>query len=345
MSKLVFVYDPGQAPRESLRMIMPEGMQFEFFDRTCVYPADTVFYYDMYGPGHDHIRDHLAAGYRVVFDAKNEHYIHNHMYNILYSFLQHPGQGCFIISGHEPDPLPGVKIIATPNWYWIVDQANLRRNGVNQIVWQSRPDKKKFFMSLNNSRQERDYLFERLRNHLADSVYSYRSRGINLPNDHADSALQQGYINPEYQRYINPEWMHSTAVTLAVETFVDETITSGCSLTQQNQFFLTEKTYKPLAAQHPLLLVSTPGNLAHLRSQGFETFPELFDESYDGIANWQKRVQRIIAVLSDFDPGSVDQPCVLEKLRYNQYRFFDRSITKQLAFDTIQQPLFEFVNG
>lgn len=337
MAKLVFVYDPRGAPQEKMRMIVPEGMQFEFFDHKRTYPADTVFYYDMYGPGHERIRGQLAAGYRVIFDAKNEHYIHAGMFHVLYSFLQHPGQGCFVISGHEPDPLPGVKIIATPNWYWIMDQTQMHNTGVDQIAWRPDLDKKKFFMSLGKSRRERDYVFDSLGNHLLDSLYSYQARGINLPNDYADPVLQQ--------RYINPEWMHSTAMTLAVETYVDETAATGYSLTRQNHLFLCEKTYKPLAAQHPLLMISTPGNLAYLRSQGFETFPELFDESYDSEPDWQQRVQRVITALLEFDRRSVDQPRVLEKLRYNQARFFDRSITKQLAFDTIQRPLFEFING
>ncbi len=337
MPKLVFVYDPFGAPQENMRMIVPEGMQFEFFDSKITYPMDTVFYYDMYGPGHEHIRNHLAAGYRVVFDAKNEHYIHSQMFHVLYSFLQHPGQGCFIISGHEPDPLPGVKIIATPCWYWIMDQTKMRHTGIDQIAWQPRSDKKKFFMSLGKSRRERDYVFDNLGNHLADSVHSYQARGIELPDDWHDHVLQQ--------RYINPEWMHNTAFTLAVETYVDETAVTGYSLTRQNHLFLCEKSYKPMAAQHPLLLVSTPGNLAYLRSQGFETFPELFDESYDNVLDWQQRVQRIIAVLTEFDCRSVDQPSVLEKLQHNQARFFDSSITKQLALETIQQPLFEFING
>lgn len=337
MAKLVFVYDPNGAPQEKMRMIVPAGMNFEFFNPNTVYPSDTVFYYDMYGPGHERIRDHLAAGYRVIFDAKNEHYVHYFLHHVLYSFLQYPGQGCFIISGHEPDPLPGVKIIATPYWYWIMDQEKMSQTGVDQIRWQPGPDKKKFFMSLGKSRRERDYVFDNLGGLLADSVYSYQARGIVLPDDWHNHDMQQ--------RYINPNWMHSTAITLAVETYVDETAATGYSLTRENQWFLCEKSYKPLAAQHPLLMVSTPGNLAYLRSQGFETFPELFDESYDLVLDWQQRVQKIIAILADFAPASVDQPRVLEKLRHNQDRFFDRSITKQLALSTIQQPLFEFING
>jgi hypothetical protein len=337
MAKLIFVYDPNGAPEENIRMIMPDGMSFEFFDPDVTYPLDTVFYYDMYGPGHNWIRRHLQQGYRVIFDAKNEHYIHYIMHYVLIDFLQHPGQGCFIISGHAPNPLPGVEIIATPYWYWIMDQIKMTRTKVDQIAWQPRPNKKKFFMSLGKSRPERDYVFDNLGSQLLDSVHSYQARGIMLPNDCTNIAL--------FQRYINPEWMHSTALTLAVETYVDETAVTGYSLTRQDQLFLCEKSYKPMASQHPLLLVSTPGNLAYLRSQGFETFPELFDESYDNVIDWKQRVQNIIAVLADFDSHSVDQPVVLQKLQHNQARFFDKSITKDLAFRTIQQPLFRFVNA
>jgi len=337
MAKLIVVYNPDGASQEKIRSLLPPGMVIEFFDSAVKYPADTVFYYNMYGPGHEHIATHLEQGYRVIFDAKNEHYIQYYMLWVLYSFLQHPGQGCFIISGHEPNPLPGVKIIATPYWYWIMDQKEMTHTGVDQISWQPRPNQKKFFMSLDKQRVERDYVFDSLGDQLLDSVHSYRSRGIYLPND-------QHSLNVLQQRYINPDWMHSTAFTLAVETYVDEKDTTGYSLTLKNHLFLCEKSYKPIAAQHPILLVSTSGNLAYLRSQGFETFSELFDESYDDVLDWKQRVQRIVQQVQEFDQRSVNQPSVLEKLQHNQARFFDQTITADLKYRTIQQPLSEFVN-
>lgn len=337
MSKLVFVCHSHSISIQRLKLIVPEGTNFELFDPEVQYPTDTVFYYDMYGHGHQHIAAQLQQGYRVIFDAKNEHYIHWHLMYVLYSFLQHPGQGCFIISGHAPNPLPGVQIIATPYWYWIMDQHEMARHNVDQICWQAAKNKKKFFMSLGKQRVERDYLFDNLQNLLSDSIHSYQARGIELPDDWPDTATKQ--------RYINPNWMHSTAFTLAVETYVDQSRTTGFSLTQQDHLFQTEKSYKPLAAQHPILAVATPGTLASIRSQGFETFPELFDESYDTITDWQQRVQKIISIVSEFDTNSVNQPGILQKLQHNQNRFFDRSITKQLALTTIQQPMFEFING
>jgi len=337
MAKLVFVYNPHGAPQENMRMIVPKGMKFEFFDAAVKYPADTVFYYDMYGPGHERIRGQLEAGYRIIFDAKNEHYIHYHFHHVLYSFLQHPGQGCFVISGHEPNPLPGIKIIATPYWYWIMDQTKMSFTGVPDIKWQPGADKKKFFMSLDKQRAERDYVFDSLGDLLSNSVHSYRSRGINLPDDWPDPVVGQ--------RYINPNWMNTTAFTLAVETYVDETATTGYSLTLKDQLFLCEKSYKPVAAQHPMMMVSTPGNLAYLRSQGFETFPELFDESYDHVPDWKQRVQHIVNQVRTFDTRSVDQPSVIEKLRHNQARFFDQAVTADLVYRTIQQPMFEFIDA
>lgn len=326
---------PDSAPIHKLRMILPDNYPIELFDPQAQYAADTVFYYDMYGGFHNHIPAQLAQGHKIVFDAKNEHYVHSHFLWVLYKFLQHPGQGCFVISGDTPDPLPGVKIIATPYWYWIMDQANFRDTHLDR---QQRNFQitHKFFMSLSLQRTERDYLYNSLGESLLQSIHSYRARGIELPNDRMDSPL--------WQRYVNPNWIDSTAFTLAVETYVDPTATTGYSLTQHNHLFLTEKSYKPIACKHPVLMVSTQGNLAYLRGQGFETFPELFDESYDDIQDWRKRIQRIAEIVRDFDIDSVDQPRVREKTQHNHARFFDRALTRNLSEQTIQQPLFEFIN-
>lgn len=44
---------------------------------------------------------------------------------------------------------------------------------------------------------------------------------------------------------------------------------------------ITEKTFKPIANYHPFLVVGECDTLHYLRSIGYETFPEMFDESYD----------------------------------------------------------------
>ncbi len=44
---------------------------------------------------------------------------------------------------------------------------------------------------------------------------------------------------------------------------------------------ITEKSVKPLANFHPMLVLGNPGSLALIRSYGFQTFGDVFDESYD----------------------------------------------------------------
>jgi hypothetical protein len=69
----------------------------------------------------------------------------------------------------------------------------------------------------------------------------------------------------------------------AVE-IVCETYTLG------NTFFPTEKTIRPLMAAKPILVYGPQYYLARLRSLGFRTYSEIWDESYDlyqGPARWE----------------------------------------------------------
>ena len=82
----------------------------------------------------------------------------------------------------------------------------------------------------------------------------------------------------------------------------------------------------------------------YLRSQGFESFPELWDESYDDIADWQERIRRIVEIVRDFDLRSLDNPRTKEKLQHNSARFFDQDLVQRLLNSTIIEPVLEFVN-
>jgi hypothetical protein len=335
--KIVYMYQQWEAPHW-FRPAMPDNYPVEYWQPAASYSTDTVFYYDMYGPYHDTIQTHLDRGHRIVFDAKNEHYIHDHRRWVLTAFAQHPGQGCFVISGDQPQSLAGVHIIATQYWYWIMDQVNLRHFGLDQ--YQPQPQRqKKFFMSIGLQRPDRDYLYDGLGQLLDQSIHSYRARGVFLPNDWCEE------MGGAWQRYINTDWLDHSGFTLVVETFIDDQARSGFSLTHNDGFFLCEKSYKPMACKHPILMASTQGNLAYLRSQGFETFPELWDETYDDILDWHKRICRIVEIVRDFDPGLLDNIVTKEKLLYNSTRFFDQSLTKQLLNTTIIEPVLEFVNA
>ena len=336
MNNVVYMWAPGQVPSQTERLGLSETIQY--FDSATTYPDNTVFYYDLYGPYHEHIETHLSQGYRIIFDGKNEHYMHFRLHWIFLAFLQHPGQGLILISGESARQIPGVAIVAVPQWYWIMDQQPLQYFQLHK--YQPRPAvTHRFLMTIEKIRPERDYLCDQLADLLPQSLYSYRHRGVFLPNDWAE------HMGGPYQLYVNTEWLDATPFTLVVETYIDESAVSGFSLTHNDHYFLCEKSYKPLACKHPFIMASTQGNLAYLRSQGFESFPELFDESYDDIADWRERIRRVVKLARDFDVRSVDTPQTKEKLLHNSARFFDRELTQQMTQQSIVEPLMNFIAG
>ena len=56
---------------------------------------------------------------------------------------------------------------------------------------------------------------------------------------------------------------------------------------------ITEKPFKPIANFHPFLVLGNPGALAMLRDFGFQTFGEVFGESYDDEADPGRRFDRV----------------------------------------------------
>ena len=63
---------------------------------------------------------------------------------------------------------------------------------------------------------------------------------------------------------------------------------------EENVLFLTEKIYQPILQYHPFIVAGCPGTLEYMRKYGYQTFPELFDESYDNEQDIKKRTKIII---------------------------------------------------
>ena len=61
---------------------------------------------------------------------------------------------------------------------------------------------------------------------------------------------------------------------------------------QPSDYFFTEKTARPVYWGHPFILLSTPGDLDRFKKQGYETFQNYCDESYDQEIDWKKRISK-----------------------------------------------------
>lgn len=77
--------------------------------------------------------------------------------------------------------------------------------------------------------------------------------------------------------------------------------------TGNSDFFITEKTIKPLLARRPFVVYGCKGFLRHLHRLGFKTFGEWIDESYDNIEDNFSRARAVVKSVVDFDHKDVSK--------------------------------------
>lgn len=138
------------------------------------------------------------------------------------------------------------------------------------------------------------------------------------------------------------DWMQngsSLFYTQSLASVVNETY-----IDQNHDAFLTEKIFKPIAYGHPFLLFSSAGALKLLQDLGFNTFSDVFDESYDRIEHPQLRFEQIlreilrVCRLPASEINSIYKK-IIPKLAHNQQFFFDQfaSIYDQDIQQTVDQ--------
>jgi hypothetical protein len=87
----------------------------------------------------------------------------------------------------------------------------------------------------------------------------------------------------------------------------------------------SEKIYKPIAMGHPWIVAANCGFYRDIRNQGFQTYNNLIDESFDSIHNNQDRLDRIVAVVQDLCQQDLAEFLVAAEhvSKYNQQHMAD----------------------
>ena len=68
---------------------------------------------------------------------------------------------------------------------------------------------------------------------------------------------------------------------------------------QDDIWFLSEKTIKPIMHYHPFIVVGSPHTLKELKSYGFKTFSDFWDESYDEMESPNDRIIAIFKLCKE----------------------------------------------
>jgi len=206
------------------------------------------------------------------------------------------------------------------DWMWINSQWVFKQD--YQTRSESVPDK--FFLLLMNlARDHRDWLLDQTSPYLSTSIWSYVERGHHIQDDvfiqhpnHHGTANDLLYV---------PRWYSETCFSLVSESTVDA-LGMGYG---SSALFVSEKSFKPLALEHPFVIQGTMHNLRYLKSLGFETFGLVLDETYDSIAQTRRRQQAVLDTVSSLfeefmHSGSVLQtPTVKDIVKHNHSVFWD----------------------
>ena len=271
-------------------------------------------------------------------------------------------QGFKIIINHlwdsyiceETNIVDNVLTLHSKNWMWINENFIYNQRGYRSQIAQSDPTK--FFLLLMNMvRSHREQLFEQVQPFLPHSLYSYVKRGHYIADDAPMSTAEDtgGFANQWLtdDRYSNPAWYSTTNFSLVVETTLGIIRDPALCPPPGQRLFISEKSFKPFAFQHPFVTYGTPYTLQFLQDSGFETFGHVIDESYDSIYDDQLRLQAIQAELerlyTEFTAGRplFQDPTSQAKLQHNFERFYDTARVKQMWLNEVVEPVQQFINS
>ena len=115
------------------------------------------------------------------------------------------------------------------------------------------------------------------------------------------------------------------------------------TVAQGRRQHLTEKTFKPICMRMPFVLAGTQHSLRYLRSYGFRTFGDIWDESYDDEPNDVLRMERIASLLRSLDelPQSAKQDLfwACQEVVEHNYRHFYQGAFENILWQELTDML------
>jgi hypothetical protein len=256
-----------------------------------------------------------------------------------------------ILGCKEPMDYGWKNVLAVPRWFWYNESLwyTCDKNFQYQNYIPNRTNNKLFFMPIKRSKPFRTLIVDRFEDILDQATWSYVERW----NDgkHLDTRSDNPVAQIGWDRQFEEKWYNDTFFTVAVETYVGQTIVEneikGIVSDQAGpcELFVTEKTFKPIAHQHPFLICGMKGTLSFLNKNNFETFDHIFDESYDTLDFFDARLDIIYRNIKNFSKEKYIDPLTEQKIKHNYNRFYDRSAVLAGINLELLEPLMEWIHA
>jgi hypothetical protein len=161
---------------------------------------------------------------------------------------------------------------------------------------------------------------------------------------------------PIYDKtYYNENWFenlpieldtHSTNITSfkTSNTFRKDLFLDTClhivteTSFNENELFISEKILKPIVMYQPFVVLGPVNYLSHLRSYGFKTFGDFWDESYDSIDDPQERYLEVQKLILSLNEMSIEEMNKLYQ-KTKEICIFNRSIHQSMYINSIPKVL------
>ena len=144
------------------------------------------------------------------------------------------------------------------------------------------------------------------------------------PNHILENYFPPNTSHSHYSADFNIDDYESTDIEVILETLFDD-----------DRLHLTEKSLRPIACGQPFILAGTYGSLEYLRSYGFKTFNNIWNEQYDNIEDPQERLVAIADLMKTISNWSLkEKSSNLAKAQaitdYNKKHFFSEEFFNQV---------------
>lgn len=229
------------------------------------------------------------------------------------------------------------------NWMWYREALNYTWVGYNNYRPARRIDRS-FLLLMNKQREHRDRILEDLEHLLPNALYSYVDRDISIADEDVRDASRD---NIYWLWYFNPAWYDRTAFSVVAESWMRSDAYFVNPEYPNFKTEVSEKIYKPMAYSHPLIVYGSVDTLSYLHRNGFETFANLWDESYDSITSDKERFRAVsktvYQAVKDHSRGKWDQ-LTEQKIKHNAQRFWDLDLITERFHAEITRDIMEFTS-
>lgn len=311
MSKIRFIYQQGNYPcfqNGDIQRIVEQWYDIELYDPARIYdPADTVVLITHV----EEVETRDKPGWFTPLEQAGFRVIVDHLWD---SDVDTPS----VVKD-------GRLILRNGNWVWYRECIRFTLN--NYHTYHSNPlYTHAFFMPMHKTRWHRDLAQQQLAPVLPQALWSYVERGIIMPGDVEHSTTNEIF----WEFYVNPTWYDSTFFSVVSESYMRSDPWFASPTFPNYRTEVSEKIFKPLMFYHPLVVYGSNGTLEYLQREGFETFSNLWDESYDQVEKDQARHAAVTDLIIDnvarFRCGDLGIDHVTrQKMEHNHALFFDQA--------------------